>query len=277
MIVINVMTEIGNHGEKGIWPTLDWATWWFDRASFGLIVGTLVVLVSTVLIVWMGIVKEHHWDTLREQAGTEIVKAQGDAATANEAAGRAHERAAALEVDAEKVRLELGNANIAIAEANARAAEANQKAEAERVDRLKLELRVAPRRLGPERQARLSAALRPILSGIGVDLIVYEHLGPDVAPLAQELAKTLGDAGVTVRVLTPLPGGAFATGIVVRAEVTAPANVLGAVQPTANAVSEAGLDAGPWEPFPADEPPASAYNGPGGLNSNFRILVGAKP
>ena len=66
------MAEIGNHAGNGIWPTLELASKIFDRASFALIVGTVIVLASTVFIVWMGIVKEHHWDLLREQSSERI-------------------------------------------------------------------------------------------------------------------------------------------------------------------------------------------------------------
>jgi len=161
------MIEIGNQGEKEIWPSLDWATWWFDRASIGLIIGTLIVLISTALIVWMGVIKEHHWDALRDRTAIEIASTQGEAARANEAAGKAHERAAVLEADAATARHELAtlqkdaeSARAAIAEANARAAEANQKAEEERLARVKIEARIAPRGLSQKQQNELSEKLK---------------------------------------------------------------------------------------------------------------------
>lgn len=204
-------------------------------------------------------------------ANEKIATARSDA---DSKIGVAREEA---KVELGKAQADIAKANVAIAQADARAAEANAKAETERVERLKLEAKLAPRALGPAKQALLTAALQPILTGIGVDLIVFESLGPDVGPLSREIAKAITDAGITVRILTPLPSGLFATGVLVRAEVGSPANVMAAVEPTANALRQVGLDAGAWEPYPTGEAPAGAYNGPGGPNSNFRILIGTKP
>jgi sterol desaturase/sphingolipid hydroxylase (fatty acid hydroxylase superfamily) len=61
MMATAIMAEIANHAVKEPWPSLDWASWIFDRASF-VLVGSLVIgVAATVAIVWMGIVKEHHW------------------------------------------------------------------------------------------------------------------------------------------------------------------------------------------------------------------------
>ena len=55
-----------------MWPSLETATRAFDLSSITLAIGACVVFVSTALIVWLGIVKEHHWDALREQARHEL-------------------------------------------------------------------------------------------------------------------------------------------------------------------------------------------------------------
>jgi len=74
MMVTAIMAEIANHATEEPWPSLDWASWIFDRASF-VLVGSLVLgVAATVAIVWMGIVKEHHWDLARERAA--LVTAQ---------------------------------------------------------------------------------------------------------------------------------------------------------------------------------------------------------
>jgi hypothetical protein len=84
-------------------------------------------------------------------------------------------------------------ADVRIAEATARAAEANLKAETERAERVKLELRLAPRSIDPQ---QLAAQL-PRLGGVRVDLIAYETGGADVASLAGQLGKGLIAAGMT--------------------------------------------------------------------------------
>jgi hypothetical protein len=63
-----IMAEIANRAVREPWPSLEWASWIFDRASF-VLVGSLVLgVAATVAIVWMGIVKEHHWDLARDAA-----------------------------------------------------------------------------------------------------------------------------------------------------------------------------------------------------------------
>ena len=65
MIVIAAMTEIANHPVKEPWPSLEEASYWFDKASVVLTLSLLAGFVATVVIIWLGIVKEHHWDLLR--------------------------------------------------------------------------------------------------------------------------------------------------------------------------------------------------------------------
>jgi len=64
-------------------------------------------IIATILIVWMGIVKEHHWDLLRERAHERTAVLEVEAAKANEAAGKAHERAAQAEQRAAEANLEI--------------------------------------------------------------------------------------------------------------------------------------------------------------------------
>jgi hypothetical protein len=54
------MAPIGNHGGKGMWPSSETATWLYDWANIFLIGPLVVGAVATVLIVWMGNVKEEY-------------------------------------------------------------------------------------------------------------------------------------------------------------------------------------------------------------------------
>ncbi|HKU65754.1 MAG TPA: hypothetical protein VJQ06_11915 [Rhizomicrobium sp.] len=72
----------------------------------------------------MSNVKEAHWDELRQASEREV-----------------------------------GELRIKTAEANTRAAEATKRAESERIERLKLEARVAPRRLSGEQSSKMTMAL----------------------------------------------------------------------------------------------------------------------
>jgi hypothetical protein len=104
MIVSVIMAEIANHAENQPWPSLEWASWIFDRASF-VLVGSLVIGASaTIAIVWMGIVKEHHWDLARDGAAEQIALLQLETAKANERAAEATRQAS--DADLARVRLE---------------------------------------------------------------------------------------------------------------------------------------------------------------------------
>lgn len=72
MVIMAIMAEIANHAGNEPWPSLDWASWIFDRASFVLIGSLIVGAAATVAMVWMGIVKEHHWDLLRNLRRNEL-------------------------------------------------------------------------------------------------------------------------------------------------------------------------------------------------------------
>jgi hypothetical protein len=109
VIAIIAMAEIGNHAGNDPWPSLDWASWIFDRASFVLIGSLALGALATVAIVWMGIVKEHHWDLLREASNEKVAALELETAKANERAtivegetARANERAAKLEKKLQK-------------------------------------------------------------------------------------------------------------------------------------------------------------------------------
>lgn len=68
-----------------------------------LIASLAVGLIATVLVVWMGIVKEHHWDMLREEARTKIAQVESETA-------KVLERAAGLEKDAAEARAQANKA-----------------------------------------------------------------------------------------------------------------------------------------------------------------------
>lgn len=69
--------------------SLETATWLFDRASFALIASLVVGAIATGLIVWMGIVKEHHWDLLREANAEKTAQLELETAKTNKEAALA--------------------------------------------------------------------------------------------------------------------------------------------------------------------------------------------
>lgn len=156
MIVSVIMAEIANHAENQPWPSLEWASWIFDRASFVLVGSLLFGAAATIAIVWMGIVKEHHWDLAREHAA---------------------ERTASLELETAKANEEIAKANEGAAEANARAVEAQ----------LALEKFKAPRGLNIDQRARVITSVKQF-AGTPFDISVNLETEP------QNLAKQIGEA-----------------------------------------------------------------------------------
>jgi len=77
------MADKSNQGGKGVWPSFETASRLYDVANFALIASLVVGVAATVLLVWMGNVKEGY---LRR-----------DVASAGERAATANERAAILE------------------------------------------------------------------------------------------------------------------------------------------------------------------------------------
>jgi hypothetical protein len=76
--------------------SLEMASRLFDWSSIALAIGACIVFVATAAIVWLGIVKEHHWDLLREHANEKIASVELEAAKSNTEAVKAHERIAEL-------------------------------------------------------------------------------------------------------------------------------------------------------------------------------------
>jgi hypothetical protein len=160
-MVITIMAEIGNHAGNEPWPSLEIASWLFDRASFVLIGSLICGTLATVIIVWMGIVKEHHWDLAREQAQERI-------AILNKETAR-------LSADAEASRA-------AIAGANARALEAQ----------LALEKFKAPRTFTPEQQQRITSK---VIQFTGQEWAASVSSVPDALSFLMSLDAALKDAG----------------------------------------------------------------------------------
>lgn len=164
------------------------------------------------------------------------------------------------------------------ARANEAAATAYKAAEDERAERVKLEVKLSPRSLGKQEQDDLASKLGT-LSGVEVDIVSYEYLGTDIAPLTHQIAAALEAAGSKPIIFTPFPGAGWIRGILVRIEKDAPQDIAEAADNPVSALLNAGLVAGQWEPFKADEPIAGAFNGPTGKQPNhkIRVLVGSKP
>lgn len=158
-----------------MWPPLELATRISDVSSITFFISLVVGLVSTGLIIWMGYVKEHHWDALREQARV---------------------KTAVVESETVKAHAEIEKSRAAIAAADARAAKAHAEAERAKAEAAKASLELAkfkaPRTLSAEQQGRLAAAIRP-WAGQQVSFSVTGE--PEALTLMQVLRRALSSAG----------------------------------------------------------------------------------
>jgi hypothetical protein len=172
----------------------------------------------------------------------------------------------------------IAEADARASEANARAAEATQKAEQERIERLKLEAKFAPRFLKDAEVQQFAAAVAS-LAGLTIDIVSYEGLGTDVAVLSNQLAEIMRNVGVNARVFTPMGGSGLIRGVGVRDEIGSTAQFDAAVDQIVRALSAVQLSGFRMEQYPAGETIAGGYMGPTGVaaDANLRVLVGAKP
>ena len=201
---------------------LESANRWFDISWYGLLIAggfTALAAFATVFFLfvqfWSSGIREREteWRTARLELQTgkakaELAKANADIASANAEIAEAKKQTASLEKDAAEARRD-------IAAANARAAEANQKAEAERLDRLKQELRIAPQDLAGQPRSELVALFRSF-GAQSVDVFEYaEGSSPDTAPFAQTMIAVFTEAGWRARYWTTIGGAGVVTGVAV--------------------------------------------------------------
>jgi hypothetical protein len=104
MLVIAAMTEIANHAGNEPWPPLESASKWFDRASIALAISLLLGFASTVVIIWLGIVKEHHWELARERANEKIAAVNEETARLSVEAETARKETAQAKLELQKIR-----------------------------------------------------------------------------------------------------------------------------------------------------------------------------
>ena len=222
------MTPMADSGETtleslSVDPALlESANRWFDISWYGLLIAggfTAVAAFATVFFLfiqfWSSGVREHQTElrtaTLELETGkakAELAKANADIASANAEIAEANKQTASLEKDAAEARRDL-------AAANARAAEADQKAEAERLERLKLELPIAPQDLAGQPRSELVALFRSF-GAQSVDVFAYpEGSSPDTHSFAQTMIAVFTEAGWRARYWTTIGGAGVVTGVAV--------------------------------------------------------------
>lgn len=132
---------------------------------------------------------------------------------AGERAAKANDRAGEAELGAAEAQRGTAIAQVNAARANQQAAEANRSAEQERIERLKLEAQVAPRRLTREQQEDIAKACIHF-RGHTVAVSSYS-LDAEGAILAKQVIASLQASGMQVQDATASisPIGSFSLGI----------------------------------------------------------------
>jgi hypothetical protein len=164
-----------------------------------------------------------------------------------------------------RLHLETANADARAAEANKKANEAQERTEAERLQRIKLEQQVAPRRFGPENLKEASQKLTG-LAGHLANVSSYS-LDLESALFAGQIVDLLKNAGlaVTDNRSSILPMGGFSIGVHMSgSDKKAVEEVALVLWAFSNAVVK--IDAAP-----------SPLQGQDAATSPISILVGAKP
>jgi hypothetical protein len=271
---------------------LESANRWFDISWYGLLIAggfTALAAFATVFFLfvqfWSSGIREREteWRTARLELQTgkakaELAKANADIASANAEIAEAKKQTASLEKDAAEARRD-------IAAANARAAEANQKAEAERLDRLKQELRIAPQDLAGQPRSELVALFRSF-GAQSVDVFEYaEGSSPDTAPFAQTMIAVFTEAGWRARYWTTIGGAGVVTGVVVATRQGSDENIEGAANSIVLGLRHWDFAASRWDQHfttnDAKEIPGTAgVSGPTWDANDvapIRVFVGTKP
>jgi multidrug efflux pump subunit AcrA (membrane-fusion protein) len=229
--------------------------------------------------------KLHKFDSDLTKAKSELAVQQERAAKAEANIGVAEQHAAEANTKAEGFRLDIAKANEASARAQAqvagaaaeaakatdRAAEATKAAEAEKIERLKLEAQIAPRRLTTE-QMRAIASRCQKFKGRTVSVISYA-LDSEGAILGKQLIAVFGASGILVQdgTASSSPLGGFSIGI----------HVTGSDQELATLLRQTlSVDAQLGVAPPNSEGGGAQFEmrtGPSGPAPDATVLVGVKP
>ncbi|MFH2210661.1 MAG: hypothetical protein ABIJ01_03385 [Pseudomonadota bacterium] len=165
----------------------------FGWSNAALTVGAFLVLVGTIGVFWTGGIRERYADERISKNEAETAAAKATAAVANEHAASANERTEVLRQSNLEVQRQL---------------------EKERIDRLRLEASIAPRRLSDNQRSSLLSALLAAPQPLTVE---FTLIGDQEATLygnaigaALEAARVRGNM-VQIGMVTPPPYGVMLT------------------------------------------------------------------
>ena len=210
----------------------------FGLSNVALILGAVLVLIGTIGVSWTTGIRDRYAD--ERISGNEV-----RTALANEGAAKANERANALAREAEQ----------------------------ERLERMKLEAEIAPRRLTREQHEAIATALSRF-AGCGANVTSYS-LDAESAVLTKQVIEALRAAGLKVADGTAslMQMGGFSLGIHVSGSNR---DLVGAVRESLSQTAR--LAVAPESPAQLVPQPAGIIAGPPApAAADVSILVGIKP
>ena len=107
---IALMAKQLKAARKRMWPSVETACFLYNWANFALIVALVLGAISTVVVVWMGNVKEEYSNLVIEQTREQVAKAEQSAAEANKVAEQ--ERLARIKIEQQLAPRSLSQAQI---------------------------------------------------------------------------------------------------------------------------------------------------------------------
>ncbi len=198
-----------------------------------------------------------------------------DIANARKEAADALERAAKAEENLGNAKKDAALANERAANAEKQAAKSNEIAERERLARLQLEARLAPRSLTPAQQKDLTESLKPF-SGTRLDIFIYGEtsemlsIGLTIASVATAAGWSVRTWGVSVEMVVTGTVVGTTSGVDKRIEMAANALV--------QALNHNGINSSPGNVFALPLP--GRLTGPlwdSSKAAQIRMLIGSKP
>jgi hypothetical protein len=153
---------------------------WFNVANQAVIIGSFVAVIGTLGAYWTSKIREDYANERERYSNERISKNESETATAKATAAVANESAAKANERAELLR----QSNL----------EVQRQLEKERIERLRLEASIAPRRLSDGQRSVLISALRAAPQKLQID---FEVIGDQEATaFGESILSALNEAGV---------------------------------------------------------------------------------
>lgn len=150
----------------------------YKFANIALIIGAVIVAVGTVAVYLASGVRDRYADERREMNETQTAAAKADATRANESTAKLEESNVKLQAAAEH----------------------------ERAERLKLEARIAPRRLSPASATAMRASALQLCQIMRKITVTAANGNIEAQTYATDIVSILKEAGCSSDLALPIPG-----------------------------------------------------------------------